>query len=355
MKTFTDCKEEIHSCSKCGLCQSVCPVYKVTGNDCTVSRGHFIMLRGLLNGELKMSKIINRYLDLCLKCSACTKFCPSGIDVVDIVALAKSEYFKLHKIEKIKSFFLRKFVFDFGVRFCGLIHKNVKSKAFDKKVVYFGGCSGRMQGNSHIVKLLNSCGIEVVSPDFECCGIPFFVRGDMKSFQQYMESFFAKLKETGVTDVVTSCASCEKALKSYSEKWGKDIKPFDYTVKNIYEYMRENGLKPRLNRKLKVTYHKPCNLNNYDDIKWLLNNTYNLEYTEMQNYDSCCGFNGISKIKEYKINSKIFTLKRENIIATGAKYVLTSCLGCESALNIFSLGKYKVEDLAKFIAVHQDK
>ena len=26
-------KEEIHSCSKCGLCQSVCPIYKITGND----------------------------------------------------------------------------------------------------------------------------------------------------------------------------------------------------------------------------------------------------------------------------------------------------------------------------------
>ena len=58
MRYLSDCKEDIHSCSKCGLCQSVCPIYKITGNDCTVSRGHFIMLNGLIKGDLKMSKTI---------------------------------------------------------------------------------------------------------------------------------------------------------------------------------------------------------------------------------------------------------------------------------------------------------
>ena len=86
MKQLTDYIEDIHSCSKCGLCQSVCPLYKLTGNDCTVSRGQFIMLYGLLKKQLKMTKNLNKYLDLCLKCGACSKFCPSGLDVVEIIA-----------------------------------------------------------------------------------------------------------------------------------------------------------------------------------------------------------------------------------------------------------------------------
>ena len=68
MKTLKNFKQQINSCSKCGLCQSQCPIYKITGNDCTVSRGHFIMLQGLIKGDLKMSKTINHYLNLCLKC-----------------------------------------------------------------------------------------------------------------------------------------------------------------------------------------------------------------------------------------------------------------------------------------------
>ena len=103
MRKLKDFKDEIHKCSKCGLCQGVCPVYQVTGNDCTVSRGQFIMLKGLIKGDLKMTRKINRYLSLCLKCGKCSEFCPSGIDTVDIIASAKCEYFKSNVFEKISN------------------------------------------------------------------------------------------------------------------------------------------------------------------------------------------------------------------------------------------------------------
>ena len=33
----------------------------------------------------------------------------------------------------------------------------------------------------------------------------------------------------------------------------------------------------------------------------------------MQDFNKCCGLNGISKVKEFKITSKIFEAKRNNI------------------------------------------
>jgi len=342
MQDLVDCKEIIHSCSKCGLCQSVCPVYKITGNDCTVSRGHFIMLYGMIKGKLKMSKTINRYLDLCLKCGACSKFCPSEIDVVDIIAFAKAEYFKVHHWEKFISFFQKHFVFGLGLNILKIFSKNKKSKKFDKKVLYFGGCGTKINGNSSVVKILNACQIEVITPDFECCGIPFYVRGDLNNYEKYKKSFKEKIEKYGITDIVTTCASCEKTLKSYKLE---NIK-----IKNIFEYIRENNLEISLKKHEKITFHKPCNLNNYDDIKYILNNTNNLEYIEMNDFDKCCGLNGVSKLKEYKIMSKIFSDKHKNIIDSGAKTVLTSCLGCEFILKTFSLNKYRVYDLTSFLA-----
>ena len=32
----------------CGLCQSVCPVFKATQNECAVSRGKFNILNGII-------------------------------------------------------------------------------------------------------------------------------------------------------------------------------------------------------------------------------------------------------------------------------------------------------------------
>lgn len=341
MKKLADYDENIHSCSKCGLCQAVCPVYKITGNDCTVSRGHFIMLRGLIKGELKMSKRINHYLDLCLKCGACSKFCPSGIDIVDIIASAKAEYFKQHPFEKVISFVQEKFILNLGVNTLGAIlrifSKDVKSKSFETKVVYFGGCGGNIKGNASVVKLLNFCNIEVISPKFNCCGIPFYTRGDFETYSKYRDKILDVLKEYEGLEVVTTCASCEKTLKKEG-----------VNVKNIFEYIKENDLKFKLKKNKKVTFHKPCNIDNFDDIEWILKNTENLEYIEMQDYDKCCGLNGIFKPK--KTFSSIWNSKHLNILNSGAKTVLTSCLGCEFALTLFSKGKYKVEDFAEFLA-----
>ena len=339
MKELAEYKNQIHSCSKCGLCQSVCPIYKITGNDCSVSRGHFIMLRGLLKGELKMSPKINRYLDLCLKCGACTKFCPSGNDVVDVIASAKAEYFNSHPFEKIISFVQKNFIFGLGVTFLKIFSKNQKSKKFDKKVVYFGGCSGKLKGNRAVVKILNACGVEVLTPDFDCCGIPFYVRGDKRTYEECAKKYLKKLD--GVMDVVTTCASCEKTIKHFSS----EIK-----VRNIFEYMRANGLKLKLKKNKKVTFHKPCNIDNFDDIRWILDNTENLEYVKMEDFDKCCGLNGITKLNEYSIMSKLFFDKHNKILKSGAKTVLTSCFGCEIALKMFSFGKYSVEDFTEFLA-----
>lgn len=304
------------------------------------------MLRGLIKGDLKMSAKINRYLDLCLKCGACSKFCPSEIDVVDIIVSAKAEYFNKHPFEKLISFIQRFFIFGLGVKLLGLFSKNIKGKEFEKKVIYFGGCGNKLKGNKAVVKLLNSCSVQVITPDFECCGIPFLMRGDVENFNKYKKSFFKILNKQGIKEVVTTCASCEKTLKDYI----KDTPEMsDIRVKNIYEYIRENNLKLKLKTPQRVTFHKPCNINNFEDIEWILNNTENLEYTKMEGFNECCGLNGISKIKEYKIMSKIFRAKHNNIINSGSKIVLTSCLGCETALSLYSMGKYRVFDFAEFL------
>ncbi len=112
MKKLTDYKDEIHKCSKCGLCQSVCPIYQITGNDCSVSRGKFIMLNGIIKGDLKLNKNVNKYLDMCLKCNACKDFCPSGIDARKIFLTAKSEYFQKCPSSLLTKAFQSKFVFN---------------------------------------------------------------------------------------------------------------------------------------------------------------------------------------------------------------------------------------------------
>ena len=349
MKRLKDFKEEIHRCSKCGLCQADCPIYKITGNDCTVSRGQFVMLNGVVKGDLKMSARINRYLDLCLKCGKCSKACPSGVDVVDVIAAAKYEYFKTHFIPKIIAFIKKYIIFGFIPKFESLFKRNARSRSFERKILYFGGCQSKFRTDKAVVKILNSLEIEVINPVFHCCGISLFAMGDLDGYKDQMKKYINILKKFKIREVVTTCTSCEKTIKSYI-KWADDEdREFlsGIEVKNIFEYLRDKKLK--LKNPGKFTYHKPCSLDNWEDVQYILKNTENLEYIEMEGYDKCCGLNGLDKFSEYKILKNIFREKRNNIIKSGAKVVLSSCLGCDTALKLYSFGKYKVDDLIEFL------
>ena len=47
MKKLKDFQNELNKCSKCGLCQDVCPIFELSSNECAVSKGKFIMLHGV--------------------------------------------------------------------------------------------------------------------------------------------------------------------------------------------------------------------------------------------------------------------------------------------------------------------
>ena len=144
MKRLNDYKNEISKCSKCGLCQSVCPIYKITKNECSVSKGKFTMLHGVTKGELKLSRNINKYLDMCLKCNKCDDFCPAEIKATEILTCAKNEYMKSHFAGKFIYFLQSKILFSSIINFGKILSKFFrKKKTFYQKaqnILYFKGC-----------------------------------------------------------------------------------------------------------------------------------------------------------------------------------------------------------------------
>lgn len=193
MKKLEDFKEEINKCSKCGLCQSVCPIYKLTGNDCAVSRGKFVMLDGVLKGDLKLNRNINKYLDLCLKCDKCSNFCPSSIDVCKILETAKYNYEKNTLWGKFIFFFESKYVFGNLLKLFKIIinshplreekqliaseasNRDVGAEANKLKLLYFKGCVNNIfpQTDKFLHKLFDNSDVEIIEKDFDCCGLPF--------------------------------------------------------------------------------------------------------------------------------------------------------------------------------------
>lgn len=392
MQKLEDFKCEINKCSKCGLCQSVCPIYKLTGNDCAVSRGKFVMLEGVLKGDLKLSQNINKYLDLCLKCNKCSDFCPSAIDVCKIFEIAKYEYVKNTFWGKFVFFLESKFVFGNFLKIGKFLkkitqsihHTNVGKGAIERqvrgenlKLLYFKGCVNNIfpQTDRFLHRLFDNSNVEIIEKDFDCCGLPFLSSGNLDRFEEVKKHNLA-LMDCDFDYILTDCASCESTLEKYFQPTENGVglenptcnlslradneilcsgaQNDDVKFINLGELIAQQDIKFKFKKPIKVTFHKPCHLENDDFWQKILTNCENVEYVKMQDYDECCGFSGEFTIKNFKIATQLMKQKAQNAVATGADYVVTTCPACVIGLKLGLRGikkSPKVVSLSDFLSL----
>ena len=359
MKELKDFADEINKCSKCGLCQSVCPVYKITGNDCAVSKGKFIMLDGVLKGDLKLSRNIEKYLDMCLKCGKCKDFCPSNIDVCEIFNTAKYQYAKDTFSGKLEKFLQSKFIFGNFLNLFKFL-KSINSKlkhtqnqnSSKTKLIYFKGCVNEILPSTEkaLKKIFKNLDVELIEKDFDCCGLPFLSSGNLERFEE-VKKHNLELLNCEYDYILTDCASCESTIKSY-----QNLKTI-----NAAEFLAGQNIKFKFTKHTKITFHKPCHLESCEFLDQLFSKCENVEYIEMKDFDECCGFAGEFSLKNPKLSMKIAKQKAINIINTNADYVLTTCPACilgikEGYIAANPIGKKlpKILNVIEFLAKADD-
>ena len=161
MKKLKDFERELNKCSKCGLCQSACPLFKINPNDCIASKGKFIMLHGVTKGDLKLTKNINKYLDLCLKCGKCCRYMYSfdtytttDFKIMQFLFPAYRRFYIRGKDEDGNLIFACKYVTDEGL--CSVYEKRLKMcRNYPAKKIKYPG------------KLHKGCGYTVENKSFE--------------------------------------------------------------------------------------------------------------------------------------------------------------------------------------------
>lgn len=404
MKTLNNYKEEIHKCSKCGLCQSVCPVYEQTGNDCSVSRGKFIMLNGIIKGDLKLNNNINKYLDMCLKCNACKNFCPSDIDARKIFLAAKVQYFQTCPSSFFISSFQSKPVFNLVLNLIKIASNTYRFLKFDKvlkqfypillkmgkfgnkvilanefiktnvvgletptyssplilrsslKVVYFKGCVNEyINPRTKIAteNVLRLMGVEILPAKFECCGVPFLSCGNIEQFKK-QAIFNLSLIPDEFDYFLTDCASCQNAFAEYKnyiddEQLLEKLEKISQKSINIVDFVLKNIKNIEFSENTTFTFHKPCHLEDMNFLSKFLEKSKNVEYIEMKDFDKCCGFSGEFAIKNPALSAKISSNKSKNAIETNADYILTSCPACILGLNQGFIENKKIKPILNII------
>ena len=259
-------KEEVYKCSKCGLCQSVCPIFLALKNEMYLSRGRYNILNNFFNNNKPLSKKFINDLDICLNCNACKNFCPSAIDSALIFTLLKNKYyrplfpfwlkFKLILIfNSIKKYFAKQPLYKITVQ-------KSKNYAPVKKadVVYFQGCFNRYinpSDKNSALNILKQNGYNTVKVLNNCCGLPFLSDGSLKKFEKNSLKILKAIPKN-VKYAVTSCDSCYKTL-------------YDIFKTSDIELIKLEDLIPNTGKTENTVFHKPFALEQYKGILPVIN------------------------------------------------------------------------------------
>lgn len=216
------------------------------------------------------------------------------------------------------------------------------------KVAFFPGCvTDKMnpEVGQATLKVLEHHGVGVFMPKGQaCCGIPALASGDRKTFDSLLAHNTDLFSEKGFDYLITPCATCTATLKeiwpmmardtskakALADEWAPkvmDISQFLVDVLHVEPAGQKTGMPS-----VSVTYHDPCHLQKSLGVsaqpREIIKANTNCTFVEMSAANTCCGNGGSFNLQNYDLSRSIGMKKRDNIIASGAQIVATSCPAC---------------------------
>lgn len=311
-------------CIRCGMCQSVCPLFEQTRREADVARGKLALLDGLMKNMFAEPGGVDQRLNKCLLCGSCAANCPSGVNVVEIFIKARAilaEYSGLSPVKQavFKRMLAHPGLFDrlteWAGKFQNLFIKDDKNaqgtscarflspltgdrhfvpvakQPFHRarprmntppgksglKVALFTGCliDKFFPGIAEAaIEVFDYHGVGVYLPEGQgCCGIPALASGDRPTFESLVEHNMELMLRERADYLVTACATCTSTIKKLwpSIYRGSGRFPVE-TIRKLSEKTLDinqflvNSIKladmarPDSDPGERVTYHDPCHL-----------------------------------------------------------------------------------------------
>ena len=379
-------------CVRCGLCQSVCPVFAELEKETAVARGKVSLIRKVFSGDAEYSEKLSTHLLQCLGCGACSENCPNGVKADELILAARALMVEKKGLSFPKWVIFRKILgsvrlfpalLKTGSLLQGLLLKKVpresglhlrfslpyldkerlipflanpffldrhpkgrEGKEGQKRIGLFVGCSINYlfpEIGESTVRLLERHSFSIGLPQHQsCCGLPAYGSGDLEAARTLARRNLEAFRSLNLGQILVPCASCfyflkegypklfpgDEEVRSFSEKI---VEPSTFFLAQMPAKPQAAG-SPDQDQKIRLTYHDPCHLRRsmkiFQEPRQLLKSLPNVEFVEMKQSNRCCGMGGSFNFIYYDLSKKIMDRKLDDIEGTTADAVTTSCMGC---------------------------
>jgi L-lactate dehydrogenase complex protein LldE len=191
----------------------------------------------------------------------------------------------------------------------------------------------------NLVKILKKVGATVDYPmDQTCCGQPAFNSGYHEEAIELAQRFLQVFR--GAEYIISPSGSCTTMVKVFYPEILHERglhEALEEVTSRIYEFsdflvnvlgIRDLGARfPHV-----VTYHDACHLLRELKVKEapreLIRHVRDIEFVEMENSETCCGFGGTFSVKFPEISTAMAEDKASAIAQCGAEYVVANDSSC---------------------------
>jgi Fe-S oxidoreductase len=214
------------------------------------------------------------------------------------------------------------------------------------------------------VKVLRRLGIEpgYLAEDEPCCGATLYHAGFQQKFADNSRQAYKKLKSFGVSRIIGMVPYCTHALLHLFPRFVDD---YNLEVKHFLEVVAENisSVKLRFPRKVKVTYHDPCQLVRFmslvEEPRRILKAIEGIELVETDwtrgEWATCCGGGGGFETVFPELSQLLAVNRAGELLETGAEIIVTHCPGCimqlKDGLRQLKANNVEVLDLSQVLAM----
>jgi glycolate oxidase iron-sulfur subunit len=382
---------ELRACVHCGFCTATCPTYVLLGDEADSPRGRIYLIKDMLENDKPASPEVVRHIDRCLSCLSCMTTCPSGVNYMHLVDIARARIeetyvrpmaermvrrmlavilpypgrFRLALIGALLARPFRRLVPGFFGAILDLAPSKLagpssvdRPQVFPaqgtrkRRIALLTGCAQQVLRpaiNEATIRLLTRLGCEVVVPHgLGCCGALVHHLGLEQDGRAAARAAIIAIEaaeaEGGVFDAfVINASGCGTMIKDYGHllandpDWCERAARISKLARDISEVIDPGDLAPIPGGKEKiVAYHSACSMQHgqklHDEpVRLLAAAGYSVR-TPAEGH-LCCGSAGTYNILQPAIAGRLRARKAANLNATDAAIVATGNIGCLTQLG----------------------
>jgi len=369
----------LESCVRCGLCADACHFYLTTGDPKYTPVHKLEPLRRAYLREVSPWAPVVRALglvkklgidelhqwqellfDACTMCGRCSMVCPMGIDIAELVKESRHGMFKAGLVPERLALMdrtarqwgstatpgddlpdiLAEVSQQHGVQIpCDLERADILVTAAPAEL------GEHTKSLADAAKIFNRLGVRwtMHQAGFDASNIGFN-NGDVELQEKLTRALIDTAVKIGATTIVLpECGHAYGAARWEAAKWYGQALPV--RIVHMTEFLDEaiaSG-RIRVNRIGETaTFHDPCQIVRRGGLEAAARRVLaalGFELIELQDHGItgfCCGGGGgvVSNQRAAPLRHKVFELKKQQVEATGAKHLITSCGQCRITLDM---------------------